>query len=62
MRLFIDENTEYVRSCLADQSNPLQKRWPEPLWELLLEEWYWLDNGEMTEGKKADEEDDDRDA
>lgn len=55
MRLFIEENTAYIRSCLADQSNPLQRRWPEALWELLLEEWYWLGCGDMTAEGSGDE-------
>lgn len=38
VRKFIDENTEYVESCVDDPGNPLQD-WDPVLYQMLLEEW-----------------------
>lgn len=39
VRTFIDENEEYVRSCLGDTPNPLAADWDGVLYQLLREEW-----------------------
>lgn len=39
VRKFIQVNTDYVASCMTDQSNPLVENWDDALWALICEEW-----------------------
>ncbi|QCC57237.1 ribbon-helix-helix domain-containing protein [Natrinema thermotolerans] len=46
VRRFIEENTEYVRSCLEADYNPLRANWDEVLYSLLVQEWVAFTDGE----------------
>lgn len=56
VRLFIEENTEYVRETLKVSPNPLQLSWDDLSYQLLIEQWYWSGHAEV------DDEDADGDA
>lgn len=39
IRYFIEENEDYVASCLETRRNPMQYHWDEQIYEMLKEEW-----------------------
>ena len=43
VRLFIEENTEYVEEVLSMDGNynVIQSRWPEGTFRMLVEQWEW---------------------
>ncbi|MDY6780573.1 MAG: hypothetical protein SV760_08535 [Halobacteria archaeon] len=41
VRKFIDENTEFVESCMEDKVNPINIRLEDYWWRMFLEEWAW---------------------
>lgn len=47
IRMFMAENEDFVRDCLQDKYNILKKALDDYMWEMLLEEWYWLGYGMM---------------
>lgn len=46
---FIEENTEYVQSCMEDRTNPLQTGWGEEEYMTLVEQFEWLGYNEVEE-------------
>jgi hypothetical protein len=44
--LFIEENLEYVADCLsARHNNPLTQHWPDQMYDLLIEQYHWRQEG-----------------
>ncbi|MFP4632527.1 MAG: hypothetical protein ACLFMT_03715 [Halobacteriales archaeon] len=41
VRRYIEENTEFVRSCMRDRVNPLNLNQEEFWWRMFREEWVW---------------------
>lgn len=41
VRRFIDENEDFVASCMEDASNPIKSRVDDFMWAIFCEEWYW---------------------
>ncbi len=41
VRRYIEENTEFVEGCIADQANPINLNREDYWWRMFQEEWYW---------------------
>lgn len=41
VRRFIEENTEFVASCMEDQVNPINMNLEDFWWQMFCEEWNW---------------------
>lgn len=50
VRVFIEENTEYVAACMEETSSPLAHGWPEPIWNMCCEEWQFYEAGFDEDG------------
>lgn len=46
---FIDANHEFVGAVLDSDvtADPIAQKWPDDLYQLLIEQWYWTGHGEM---------------
>ena len=41
VREFIQRNTEFVKSCMDDQVNPINMNMEDFWWQMFVEEWSW---------------------
>lgn len=41
VRKYIDVNTEFVRSCMNDKTNPINMGLEDYWWRMFCEEWIW---------------------
>lgn len=41
VRRYIEVNTEFVRSCMNDRTNPINMGLEDYWWEMFREEWVW---------------------
>ncbi|MFP4632678.1 MAG: hypothetical protein ACLFMT_04490 [Halobacteriales archaeon] len=49
VRKYIQENTEFVRSCMQDNANPINMSLEDYWWQMFCEEWLW--SGLAEEGE-----------
>ncbi len=49
VRKYIEENTDFVRSCMNDKVNPINMSMEDFWWNMFAEEWIWSDYANKTE-------------
>lgn len=49
VRKYIEENTEFVESCIEDRVNPISINQEEYWWQMFQEEWSWSGYGREPE-------------
>ncbi len=53
VRTYIEENTEFVRSCMQDNANPINMSLEDYWWRMFCEEWTWGGYEETVETSNA---------
>ncbi|MFP4633099.1 MAG: hypothetical protein ACLFMT_06670 [Halobacteriales archaeon] len=46
VRTYIEENTEFVRTCMQDRANPINMAHEDYWWQMFCEEWTWRETGD----------------
>ena len=54
VRKYIEENTEFVASCMEDSVNPINMTLEDYWWHMFCEEWIWGSHDEDNQGKNEE--------